>query len=42
VTDRWTEQETNTVWFDQVVIATDYIGPVNSGKKDAPPKSDGN
>ncbi|QDT09629.1 hypothetical protein [Planctomycetes bacterium K23_9] len=27
VTDRWTKQETNRVWFDNVVIARDYIGP---------------
>lgn len=27
VTDRWTKQETNIVFFDNVVIAKDYIGP---------------
>lgn len=28
VTDRWTKQVTNVVFFDNVVIAQDYIGPV--------------
>jgi len=28
VTDRWTKQEQNIVWFDQVVIAKEYIGPI--------------
>ena len=28
ITDRWTKQEVNTVYFDNVVIATSYIGPV--------------
>ena len=28
VTDRWTEQRVNTVWFDNVVIARRYIGPL--------------
>lgn len=27
ITDRWTKHETNRVWFDNVVIARDYIGP---------------
>ena len=27
VTDRWTKQETNQVWFDNIVIAQAYIGP---------------
>ena len=27
VTDRWTKQTTNTVYFDDVVIARSYIGP---------------
>ncbi len=27
VTDRWTQQKTNTVCFDNVVIAREYIGP---------------
>lgn len=28
VTDRWTKQKTNRVFFDDVVVATEYIGPV--------------
>lgn len=28
VTDRWTKHEQNIVWFDQVVIAKQYIGPI--------------
>ena len=28
VTDRWTKQKMNRVWFDQVVIASEYIGPM--------------
>jgi len=28
VTDSWTKQEENTVWFDQLVIADRYIGPL--------------
>jgi phage terminase large subunit-like protein len=28
VTDRWTANKVNRVWFDDVVVATDYIGPV--------------
>ncbi len=28
VTDRWTKQETNIVYFDNVVIAREYIGPM--------------
>ena len=31
VTDRWTKNQTNIVYFDNVVIATEYIGP--SGKR---------
>lgn len=27
VTDRWTRHRTNVVWFDNVVIARQYIGP---------------
>jgi hypothetical protein len=27
VTDRWTKQKTNVVYFDDVVIARRYIGP---------------
>jgi len=30
VTDRWTSHEQNVVWFDQVVIAKSYIGPLAS------------
>lgn len=30
VTDRWTKQEVNIVYFDNVVIAKEYIGPVKS------------
>ncbi|MFK7818979.1 MAG: hypothetical protein AB8G99_09685, partial [Planctomycetaceae bacterium] len=29
VTDRWTKQKTNIVYFDNVVIAREYIGPLN-------------
>lgn len=32
VTDRWTKQAINRVWFDNVVIANDYIGPAGIGK----------
>lgn len=28
VTDRWTKQRINRVWFDNLVIAREYIGPV--------------
>jgi hypothetical protein len=28
VTDRWTKNTTNVVYFDNVVIAREYIGPV--------------
>jgi hypothetical protein len=36
VTDRWTKQETNIVFFDNVVIAKEYIGPAGgaSGPED--------
>ena len=30
VTDRWTKQEENIVYFDNVVIAKEYIGPLPS------------
>lgn len=30
VTDRWTQKATNVVYFDNVVIARNYIGPVKS------------
>ncbi|HEY5914339.1 MAG TPA: hypothetical protein VJA21_27435 [Verrucomicrobiae bacterium] len=29
VTDRWTKNATNTVYFDNLVIAREYIGPVS-------------
>ncbi len=35
VTDAWTKQETNIVYFDNVVIARRYIGPAGNG----PPKN---
>jgi hypothetical protein len=28
VTDRWTKNKTNRVGFDDVVVATEYIGPI--------------
>jgi len=28
VTDRWTKHPVNRVWFDDVVVATEYIGPI--------------
>lgn len=27
ITDRWTKNPTNTVYFDNIVIAREYIGP---------------
>ena len=30
VTDRWTKNTTNVVYFDNVVIARSYIGPTGS------------
>jgi len=33
LTDRWTKQKRNTVYFDNVVIATKYIGPVGMSKQ---------
>ena len=32
VTDRWTKNPTNRVWFDDVVVATEYIGPLAKKK----------
>lgn len=32
VTDRWTKQAQNVVWFDNVVVAREYIGPAGSMK----------
>lgn len=36
VTDRWTKNPTNTVYFDNLVIARDYIGP--AGEKPVTPQ----
>lgn len=33
VTDRWTKQEINRVFFDNVVIAKAYIGPLKASEK---------
>ncbi|HUU12040.1 MAG TPA: hypothetical protein VM431_16065 [Phycisphaerae bacterium] len=33
ITDRWTRNKVNRVWFDDVVVATDYIGPVKQVAK---------
>lgn len=33
VTDRWTKQKENVVFFDNVVIARDYVGPMGGLKK---------
>ena len=30
VTDRWTKHKVNRVWFDDVVVATEYIGPIRT------------
>jgi hypothetical protein len=32
VTDRWTKNATNIVYFDNVVIAREYIGPAGTGQ----------
>jgi hypothetical protein len=32
ITDRWTKHSENVVWFDNVVIARAYIGPLGMGK----------
>lgn len=37
VTDRWTKNRVNTVYFDNVVIAKDYIGPAGKGDSEDPP-----
>lgn len=34
VTDRWTKQQYNRVWFDNVVIAHDYVGPTGTKSGD--------
>lgn len=35
VTDRWTKNKTNIVYFDNVVIAREYIGPMGVGTGNA-------
>ena len=32
VTDRWTKHKVNTCWFDDTVVATEYIGPPTGRK----------
>jgi hypothetical protein len=32
ITDRWTKNQVNVVFFDNVVIARSYIGPAGKGK----------
>lgn len=32
ITDRWTKQKTNTVYFDNVVVAKAYVGPLGVEK----------
>ncbi len=32
ITDRWTKNPTNVVYFDNVVIAREYVGPVGDGR----------
>ncbi len=32
ITDRWTKNRNNTVYFDNVVIAREYIGPAGTGR----------
>jgi len=32
ITDRWTQQKVNRVWFDDVVVATEYVGPIAPGR----------
>lgn len=36
VTDSWTKQTTNTVYFDNVVIARRYIGPAGRARRSSP------
>lgn len=36
VTDRWTKQATNIVWFDNLVIARRYVGPAGSATQAKP------
>ena len=33
ITDRWTKHPVNRVWFDDVVVATEYIGPIRPSQK---------
>jgi hypothetical protein len=33
VTDRWTKQATNLVWFDNLVIARSYVGPAGERQR---------
>lgn len=33
VTDRWTKQKENIVYFDNVVIAKEYIGPARASQE---------
>ncbi len=33
ITDRWTRNRTNIVYFDNLVVAREYIGPVGAGEK---------
>ena len=33
ITDRWTENKVNRVWFDDVVVATEYIGPIRKADR---------
>ncbi len=40
VTDRWTKNPVNIVWFDQVVIASEYVGPIPSPDAEDDPASD--
>ena len=36
VTDRWTKNKKNTVYFDNLVIAREYVGPASSKKRPVP------
>jgi hypothetical protein len=37
VTENSTKNQVNTVWFDDVVVATEYIGPPRGARASAPP-----
>jgi hypothetical protein len=41
VTDRWTRNPTNTVYFDNLVIAREYVGPVEEGPRTPASSSSG-